>query len=32
MKEHLRIESSAEDALLQVYIEAAREICEHNTS
>ena len=32
VKEHLRIESSAEDALLQVYIEAAREICEHNTS
>ncbi len=32
VKEHLRIESSAEDALLQVYIEAVREICEHNTS
>ncbi|NDC98941.1 MAG: phage gp6-like head-tail connector protein [Betaproteobacteria bacterium] len=32
VKEHLRIDSSAEDALLQMYMEAAREICEHHTA
>jgi len=32
VKEHLRVDSSAEDALLQMYIEAAREVCEHNTA
>ena len=32
VKEHLRIDSSAEDALLQMYIEAARKVCEHNTA
>ena len=32
VKERLRIDSSAEDALLQMYMEAAREICEHHTA